>query len=131
MKYAVLVARILLGFVFVVFGSNIILHFLPMQPMAGNAGLYMQAIGTNGYMKVVGLIQIIGGLLLLVGRFVPLGLTLLAPVVFNILLFHLFLEPSGIPVALVVVVLEAFLLFVYRASFVGIFAADPLSKRVL
>ena len=131
MKYAVLIARILLGLMFVFFGANIILHFLPMQPMAGNAVLFMAAIGTTGYMKVIGLIQIIGGLLLLVGRFVPLGLALLAPVVMNILLFHLFLAPSGIPVALVVVVLEGFLLFVYRASFMGIFAADPLAPRTL
>ncbi len=131
MKYAVLIARILLGLVFVFFGANIILHFLPMQPMAGNAGLFMAGIGPTGYMKVIGLVQIIGGLLLLVGRFVPLGLALLAPVVMNILLFHLFLAPSGIPVALVVVVLEGFLLFVYRASFMGIFAADPLAARTL
>ncbi len=131
MKYAILITRILLGLAFVVFGSNIILHFLPMQPMAGNAGLFMQAVGTTGYMKVIGLVQIVGGLLLLVGRFVPLGLTLLAPIVVNILLFHLFLAPSGIPVALLVVVLEGFLLFAYRASFLGIFAADPLVTRSL
>ncbi len=131
MKYAILITRILLGLAFVFFGSNIILHFLPMQPMAGNAGLFMQAVGTTGYMKVIGLIQIIGGILLLVGRFVPLGLTLLAPIVVNILLFHMFLAPSGIPIALLLVVLEGFLLFVYRAAFMGLFAADPLGARTL
>lgn len=128
MKYAILITRILLGLAFVFFGSNIILHFLPMQAMAGNAGLFMAAIGGTGYMKVVGLIQIIGGVLLLVGRFVPLGLTLLGPVVFNVLLFHLFLAPSGLPIALLTVALWAFLFFVYRASFAGIFAADPLVR---
>ena len=124
-RYAVIVTRVLLGLIFVFFGSNIILHFLPMQPMAGNAGLFMAAIGTTGWMKVIALLQIVGGILLLVGRFVPLGLSLLAPVVFNILLFHIFLQPSGIPVAAVVALLEAFLLVVYRGSFAGIFAADP------
>lgn len=131
MKYAVLITRILLGLIFVFFGSNIILHFMHMESPAGNAGLFMQAVGTTGYMKVIGLIQIIGGILLLVGRFVPLGLTLLAPIVINILLFHTFLAPSGIPVALVLVVLEGFLLFAYRSSFMGIFAADPLVTRSL
>lgn len=129
MKYAVLIVRVLLGLAFVFFGSNIILHFMPMQAPAGNAGLFMQAVGTTGYMKVIGLLQIVGGVLLLVGRFVPLGLTLLTPIVVNILLFHLFLEPSGIPIAILTVVLDGFLLFVYRASFLGLFAADPLATR--
>lgn len=128
MKYAVLVVRVLLGVAFLFFGSNIILHFKAMPPMSGNAGLFMAAIGPTGYMKVVGLLQIVGGLLLLVGRFVPLGLTLLGGVVANILLFHVFLEPSGIPIAVIVVVLWAFLMFVYRSSFAGIFAADPLVR---
>lgn len=129
MKYAVLIVRVLLGLAFVFFGSNIILHLMPMQAPAGNAGLFMQAVGTTGYMKVIGLLQIVGGVLLLVGRFVPLGLTLLTPIVVNILLFHLFLEPSGIPIAILTVVLDGFLLFVYRASFLGLFAADPLATR--
>ncbi len=128
MKYAILITRVLLGLIFVVLGANIILQFLPMTQLAGGAGLFMAAVGPTGWMKVIGLFQIVGGLLLLVGRFVPLGLTLLAPVVFNILCFHLFLEPKGLPIALAVVVLEAFLLFVYRRSFAGIFAADPLAQ---
>ena len=131
MKYAILVVRVLLGLVFVFFGSNIILHFMPMQPMAGNAGLFMAAIGGTGYMKVVGLLQIVGGILLLVGRFVPLGLTLLGPVLFNILLFHLFLAPSGIPIALVFTLLWGFLMFVYRASFLGLFTAEPLVRTTV
>lgn len=131
MKYAILIARILLGLAFTVFGANIILHFLHMPAETGNAGMFMAAIGSTGYMKVIGLVEIIGGLLLLVGRFVPLGLTLLGPVVANVLLYHLFLAPSGLPIALLTVVLWAFLLFTYRASFLGIFAADPLSSPTL
>ena len=77
----------------------------------------------SGYMKVIGLLQVIGGVLLLVGRYVPLGLTILAPVVVNILLFHAFLAPKGLPVALVIVLLLAFLLFVYRTHFRGLFSA--------
>jgi putative oxidoreductase len=72
------------------------------------------------YMYVVGALQVIGGLLLLIGRFVPLGLTLLGPVIVNILLFHIFLDPSGLPMAIVVSALALFLLWRYRENFAGL-----------
>ena len=72
------------------------------------------------YMLVVGALQFVGGLLLLIGRYVPLGLTLLGPVVVNIFLFHLFLAPQGLPIALVVAALSLFLLWQYRAAFAGL-----------
>jgi putative oxidoreductase len=71
-------------------------------------------------MYVVGFLQVAGGLLLLIGRYVPLGLTLLGPVIVNILLFHIFLDPSGLPIAIVVTVLELFLVWRYRDAFAGI-----------
>ncbi len=129
MKYAILVARILLGLMFLVFGANKLLHFLPMQMPPGDAGLYMSLLATHKILTVVALLEIIGGVLLLVGRYVPLGLTLLGPVVVNILLFHLFFAPSGLPLALVTVALEAFLILVYRVAFYGIFAAEPIVLR--
>lgn len=122
-KYAILICRILLGAAFLFFGANILLHFLPQQTLPGDAGTWSIIMEHSGYMRVVGLLQVIGGLLLLVGRFVPLGLTLLAPIVANILLFHAFLAPSGLPVALIIVLITAFLIFVYRAHFRGLFAA--------
>ena len=72
------------------------------------------------YMYVVGLLQVIGGLLLLIGRYVPLGFTLLGPVNVNILLFHIFLEPTGLPMAVVVSILALFLLWRYRTNFAGL-----------
>ena len=68
----------------------------------------------------VGLLQFGGGLLLLIGRYVPLGLTLLGPVIVNILCFHIFLESNGLPIALVVSVLALFLLWRYRTNFAGL-----------
>ena len=121
MKVATIVARVLLGLVFVVFGSNIFLHFIPMPPLPATlAGDFSKALMQSHYIYVVGLLQVIGGLLLLIGRYVPLGLTLLGPVIVNILLFHIFLDPSGLPMAIVVAVLALFLLWRHRTNFAGL-----------
>ena len=121
MKIATIIVRVLLGLVFVVFGSNIFLHFIPMPPPpATMAGDFSKALMQSHYIYVVGLLQVIGGLLLLIGRYVPLGLTLLGPVIVNILLFHVFLEPTGLPMALVVSVFALFLLWRYRTNFAGL-----------
>jgi uncharacterized membrane protein YphA (DoxX/SURF4 family) len=121
MKIATIIVRVLLGIMFVVFGSNIFLHFIPMPPQKPSLATdFGKALMESHYMYVVGLLQVLGGLLLLIGRFVPLGLTLLGPVIVNILLFHMFLDPSGLPMALVVSVLALFLLWRYRASFAGL-----------
>ena len=120
MKIATIIARVLLGLIFTVFGLNIVLHFIPMPPPTGQAAAFLGALFTTGYLKVVGLLQVVGGLLLLAGRFVPLGLTLLGPVVVNILLFHIFLAPDGMPLALIVSALAVFLLARYRAAFRGL-----------
>jgi len=125
MKTLTIVVRVLFGLAFVVFGANIFFNFLPMPkqqppPMAANfAGALMQ----SHYMYVVGALQFLGGFLLLIGRFVPLGLTLLGPVIVNILLFHIFLDTSGLPIALFVSVLALFLLWSYRANFAGLLKA--------
>jgi len=120
-KVATIIARVLLGIVFAVFGSNIFLQFIPMPPLPATlAGDFSKALMQSHYSYVVGLLQVIGGLLLLIGRFVPLGLTLLGPVIVNILLFHIFLDPSGLPMALVVAVLALFLLWRYRTNFAGL-----------
>src|SRR5438093_6672319 len=121
MKIAAIIARVLLGLMFVVFGSNIFLHFIPMPPLPATlAGDFSKALIQSHYMYVVGLLQVIGGLLLLTGRYLPLGLTLLGPVIVNILLFHIFLEPSGLPMAIVVAVLALFLLWRHRTNFAGL-----------
>jgi uncharacterized membrane protein YphA (DoxX/SURF4 family) len=84
---------------------------------------FSKALMESHYMYVVGLLQVLGGLLLLIGRFVPLGLTMLGPVIVNILLFHIFLDPSGLPMAIVVAVLALFLLGRHRTNFAGLLKA--------
>src|SRR5467141_3737844 len=121
MKVATIIVRIVLGLMFVVFGSNIFLHFIPMPPLPSTlAGDFSKALMQSHYMYVIGLLQVVGGLLLLIGRFVPLGLTLLGPVIVNILLFHIFLDRSGLPLALVVGALALFLLWTNRSAFAGL-----------
>ena len=72
-------------------------------------------------MYVVGVFQLLGGICLLTGRLAPLGLTLLGPVIVNILLFHIFFDRTGLPIAIFVCVLATFLLWVYRYKFPAIF----------
>jgi len=124
MKIATVIARVLLGLIFVVFGSNAFLHFIPMPPLPQNlAGDFLIVFFASGYVYVIGAMQVIGGLFLLIGRFVPLGLTILAAVIFNILVFHILMTHEGFPPALVVTVLELFLLWRYRDAFAGLLRA--------
>jgi putative oxidoreductase len=121
MKIATIIARILLGLIFVVFGSNAFLHFLPMPPLPQNlAGEYLHAFLASGYVYAIGGLQVIGGLLLLIGRFVPLGLTILGAIIVNIWLFHLLMAPEGLPPAIFVTVLEIFLVWRHRDAFAGL-----------
>jgi len=121
MKILTIIARILLGLIFVFFGSNGLLHFLPMPPLPqGVAGEFLHSFFASGYVYVISSFQLVGGLLLLIGRFVPLGLTILGAIIVNIWAFHLLMAPEGLPPAVVVTVLELFLVWSYRDRFAGI-----------
>jgi putative oxidoreductase len=122
MKIAALIARILLGLIFLVFGLNGFLHFIPMGPMpTGTAGQFIGALFQSHYVYIVSALQVAGGVLLLVNRYVPLGLVLLGPVIVNIVLFHLLMDPKGLPLAIVLVILWGILAFRNRQYFSGIF----------
>ena len=121
MKILTIIARVLLGLIFVFFGSNGLLHFLPMPPLPqGVAGEYLHSFFASGYVYVISGFQLIAGLLLLIGKFVPLGLTILGAIIVNIWAFHLLMAPEGLPPAVVVTVLELFLVWSYRDRFAGI-----------
>jgi len=122
MKIAALISRILLGLIFVVFGLNGFLNFIPMGPMpSGTAGQYLGALAQSHYQLVVAGLQVVGGALLLVNRYVPLALVILGPVIANIFLFHLFMAPSGLPLAIVVMILWVIVFVRHRQYFSGIF----------
>ena len=118
MKILTIIARLLLGLAFVVFGSNAFLHFIPMPPIPQTlAGDFTRVFIDSGYATVIGALQLISGLFLLIGRFVPLALTILGAIIFNILVFHALMAPEGFPPGIIVTVLELFLLWRYRESF--------------
>jgi len=120
MKVAATIARVLLGLMFTVFGLNGFLHFLPMQPMPGLAGQFMGALFASHYSVVVFLVQLVSGILLLVNRFVPLALTLIAPVIVNILVFHATMAPSGIVPGLITAICWFIVFYWERRAFEGL-----------
>jgi putative oxidoreductase len=122
MRIVVVVARILLGLLFFVFGLNGFLQFMPNPPPTPAAGAFFGALIATHYMffLIFGA-QVLGGALLLVGVAVPFALVLLAPVVVNIVFFHIFLSPGLLPMALVVAALELLLAWHYRAAFAPLF----------
>ena len=128
MKIIVLIARVLLGLVFLVFGLNGFLNFLSLGPMpSGLAGQFMGALFASHYYWVIAALQVVGGVLLLVNRFVPLALVLLGPVIVNILCYHVFLNHLGAPPAIVVTVLWFIVFYWNRQHFSGIFVQQNLT----
>ncbi len=121
MKIVALIARLLLGLVFFVAGLNGFLNFLHGPLPAGIAGQFLGALMQSHYVLVPFAVQLLGGVLLLVNRYVPLALMILGPVIVNILCFHLFMLLTGLPLALFVTILWAILAYRHRHAFSGIF----------
>lgn len=120
-----MIPRLLMGLIFFVFGLNGFLHFIPQpKTMPDGAIAFFGALMNTHYMLplIMGT-QVVCGALLLANRFVPLALALIAPVVVNIVAFHAFLEPAGLPMAAVVLVLELYLAWAYRSAFRPMLAA--------
>ena len=104
------IARIVLGLIFVVFGLNGFFHFLPMPPMHGRPEQFFLGLYATGYfIPFLFGVQVVGGALLLTGAYVSLGVVILAPIIANIFLFHFFIDRSGLPLAIVVTLLELYL----------------------
>jgi len=117
----VTIARILLGLPMIVFGLNGFLHFMPMPMMSGAAGQFMAGLAASGYFfPFLKLTEIICGVLLVTGQRIPLALTILAPILLNIILFHLFLAPEGLAIPIILTVLELYLAYCYKERFSNI-----------
>jgi putative oxidoreductase len=123
MKIAVLISRILVGLIFAFFGANLLFHFLPNPPMPpGPAKDFTTVLATTHYTQVVGFFQFVPGILLLINRYVPLALTVLAAQLVNILTTHiLVMNGNGLPIPIVVVILWFIVFWSVRSAFAGIF----------
>jgi putative oxidoreductase len=123
MKYLTFIPRILLGLVFVIFGANFFLHFIPVPPPPADstAAGFMGAIYSSGFLGFVKALQLIGGLLLLSGRFVPLAMMWLGPITVNVLLYHAFMAPQGLAVPIVMNLLAAGVVVTHWPAFAPLF----------
>ena len=121
MRTASVIARYLAGVIFLVMGLNGFLNFIPFPPPGGIAAQFMGALYVSHYLWVIFAFQLVAGLLLLVNRYVPLAVAMLAPVLVNILVFHALMAPSGLPLALFVAVLWALIFVDVRPAFPGLF----------
>ena len=131
MKYLVLIARYLLGLMFTVFGLNGFLHFIPQPPPTSPVALqFMTAMAASHFFSVVFLVQLVAGILLLLNRFVPLALILLAAVLVNIFNYHLLMDPAGLPAGIVALVLWCLVFWSVRTAFAGILRPTPISTEI-
>jgi hypothetical protein len=131
MRIASTVARYLAGAIFLIMGLNGFLNFIHFPPPQGVAAQFMGALYVSHYLSVIFAFQVIAGVLLLVNRYVPLAVAVLAPVIVNILSFHVTMAPSGLPLALFVALLWAVIFVDVRPAFSGLFQArvDRSSDR--
>ena len=123
MKTLVLISRLLLGLMFLVFGLNGFLNFIPMPPPSGVAGQYFGALFVSHYIRPVFALEIVAGALLLANRFVRVALIILAPILVNVVLFHASMAPAGSAPAVVAVALWSVLFVRERAAFSALWAA--------
>jgi putative oxidoreductase len=124
------IARYLAGVIFLVFGLNGFLNFIPLPPPGGIAGQFMSALYATHYLWVILAFQLAAGVLLLVNRYVPLAVAILAPVIVNILSFHVSMAPDGLPLALFVAVLWAVIFVDVRPAFAALFQAESTPRMI-
>jgi hypothetical protein len=125
MKYAPIIAGGLLGLLFIVFGLNFFLKFIPIPaaPEGSPPALFMGALYTTGYLAFVKILEMIGGLLVAIPKTRNIGLLVLGPILINILCFHVFLTNGATlidPINILICVLAAFLLWSERKAFAGL-----------
>ena len=116
------IVRIALAILLIIFGANKFLHFIPLPPMVGPAADFMNSLGATGYIfPIVGIIEVFVGVMLLLRKWIPFVLIVLAPISLNIVLFHLFLDIPGVGAALLVAVLNATLIYKNWRSYQALF----------
>lgn len=125
MKIVAIIARVLLGLMFVVFGLNPFLNFIPMPPLEGVWGQFLGAMVVSHFVWLIGATQVVSGALFLIGRYVPLAIALSGPVVLNILAYHVTMQHSGAQPAILAAICWIILFWYYRASFAPLWVQKP------
>ena len=121
MRIAAVIARYLAGLIFLVMGLNGFLNFIHFPPPTGTAAQFMGALYVSHYLWVIFAFQLVAGVLLLINRYVPLAVAILAPVLVNILVFHITMAPAGLPLAIFVAILWAVIFVDVRSAFSPLF----------
>jgi putative oxidoreductase len=125
MKVLVIIARILLGLMFFVFGLNAFLKFLPAPELTGVWGQFLGALFVSHYVWLVGAAQVISGALFLINRYVPLAIALSGPVIVNIIAYHLTMHLGQAQPAVLATICWFILFWRYRASFAPLWVQKP------
>lgn len=120
-KKSITITRVLMGFVFLIFGFDGILHFFPLPPMPEAAVVFMGVLISSKLFYAIKALEILCGLLFLSGYFVPLASALILPILFNIIWFDMMLAPNGLPVGILLIILEGILIWNYWPKFKPLF----------
>src|SRR5262245_3004719 len=125
MKILTIIARVLLGLMFFVFGLNPFLKFIPSPPLEGVWGQFIGALFVSHYVWLIGAVQVVSGALFLIGRYVPLAIALSGPVIVNIIAYHVTMHPAQAQLAILAAICWIILFWYYRASFAALWVQKP------
>ena len=126
MRIAAIVVRILLGLLFLFASVVVLFNLVPQPELTGRVKVFNDGIAASGYLiTLLKVTELVCSIALLTGRYVPLALVVLAPIIVNILFFHSFVAPEGLPIAIFAFIAAIFLAYVYRKSYTPLFVAKP------
>lgn len=124
MKIAVIIVRVLMGLLFLFASIVVLFKLFPQPELAGNAKIFMDGVNASGYLlTLIKITELLCGIAFVSGFFVPLATVVIAPITLNILLYHAFVAPEGLPVAIALVLGNLFLAYAYREKYKPFLAA--------
>ena len=131
MKIAMIIVRTLLGLLFIFASITYFFNLVPQPEMTGSTKAFNEGLQAVGYfMPLLKVTELVCGLALVAGRFVPLVTVILAPIIINIFMFHTFIDRTGLPIALFLVLANIFLAYCYRTSYAGLLVSKPAKPLV-
>jgi putative oxidoreductase len=124
MKIAMIIVRTLMGLLFLFASITFLFNLFPIPPMTGTVKTFNEGLASVGYFfPLLKIVELICGLAFVVGRFVPLATVVIAPIIVQILFFHAFIDLTGLPVAIFLVLANSFVAYYYRKNYAGLLTA--------